>query len=254
MAGSITSSARQAYWRLASIFRPGSANRYPPDFSADEIATLQAVRGKTMTTDDRLIALIRAVAHVTEHALPGDFVECGVWKGGSMMAAALTLIRLGAANRVLHLYDTYDGMPPPSDKDRDYLGNSAASQLQMQDRDAEVWARAQLDEVQCNMLSTAYPPDRVHYIKGKVEDTIPGHAPDRIALLRLDTDWYESTRHEMEHLFSRLVPGGVLILDDYGHWEGARRAVDEYLGEHRIPLLLCRIDATGRIAIKPHLG
>ncbi|HYM86681.1 MAG TPA: TylF/MycF/NovP-related O-methyltransferase, partial [Pseudoxanthomonas sp.] len=74
--------------------------------------------------------------------------------------------------------------------------------------------------------------------------------PECIALLRLDTDWYESTRHEMIHLFPRLCVGGVLILDDYGHWLGARRAVDEYLGEHNVPLFLQRIDYTGRYAVK----
>jgi O-methyltransferase len=83
-----------------------------------------------------------------------------------------------------------------------------------------------------------------------VEDTIPGNAPDRISILRLDTDWYESTRHELEHLFPRLAKGGVLIIDDYGHWKGARQAVDEYLETQGIRLLLNRIDYTGRIAVK----
>jgi hypothetical protein len=88
-------------------------------------------------------------------------------------------------------------------------------------------------------------------VKGKVEDTIPRAAPKQIALLRLDTDWYESTYHELKHLYPRLVPGGVLILDDYGHWEGARRAVDQYFEEERIRLFLHRIDYAGRLAIKP---
>jgi O-methyltransferase len=246
----IAQSAREAYWRLSGLIRSGSATSYPPDFSAHEIQAIEAVAGKTMTTVDRLIALIRAVEYLERHTVEGDFVECGVWKGGSMMAAALTLMRLGNRERTLHLYDTYDGMPPPTVIDRDYLGNSAAEQLKSQAKDAEVWARAQLDEVEANMRSTGYPLDRVCFIKGRVEETIPGHVPERIALLRLDTDWYESTRHEMLHLFPRLVPGGVLILDDYGHWEGARRAVDEYIAEHDVRILLCRIDATGRIALK----
>jgi hypothetical protein len=84
-----------------------------------------------------------------------------------------------------------------------------------------------------------------------VEETVPERAPERIGLLRLDTDWYESTRHELEHLYPRLVPGGVLIVDDYGHYEGARRAVDEYLDASREAVLLNRIDYTGRVAVKP---
>jgi hypothetical protein len=88
-------------------------------------------------------------------------------------------------------------------------------------------------------------------VRGKVEDTLPAQAPEQIALLRLDTDWYESTRHELEHLYPRLVSGGVLIIDDYGYWQGARQATDEYFAGRGIHLLLNRIDITGRIAIKP---
>jgi hypothetical protein len=88
------------------------------------------------------------------------------------------------------------------------------------------------------------------FIKGKVEETIPEQAPAQIALLRLDTDWYESTYHELVHLYPRLSPGGILIIDDYGHWAGARKAVDEYFAEHRLNLFLHRIDYTGRICIK----
>jgi hypothetical protein len=85
---------------------------------------------------------------------------------------------------------------------------------------------------------------------GKVEDTIPADIPEKIALLRLDTDWYESTKHELIHLFPRLQKGGVLIIDDYGFWKGARKAVDEYFAENNIQILLNRIDDTGRMAIK----
>jgi hypothetical protein len=84
-----------------------------------------------------------------------------------------------------------------------------------------------------------------------VEDTIPGNMPKKIALLRLDTDWYESTKHELTHLFPLLQSNGVLIIDDYGHWEGARKAVNEYISDKHIRILLNRIDYTGRIAIKP---
>ena len=91
---------------------------------------------------------------------------------------------------------------------------------------------------------------RVEFVQGRVENTLPAAAPPEIALLRLDTDWYESTRHELEHLYPRLVDGGVLIVDDYGYWQGARQAVDEYFGETGEAILLNRIDDTGRIAVK----
>ena len=91
----------------------------------------------------------------------------------------------------------------------------------------------------------------IHFVQGKVEDTIPRQVPARIAVLRLDTDWYESTRHEFVHLYPRLSQWGVAIIDDYGHWQGARRATDEFIATLPHPLYLQRIDYTGRLAIKP---
>jgi O-methyltransferase len=107
-----------------------------------------------------------------------------------------------------------------------------------------------LDIVMEAIESTAYPSEKVHYIKGMVEQTIPEFVPKKIALLRLDTDWYESTKHELEHLFPRLSKGGVLIIDDYGHWQGARKAVEEYLKKNDVKILLNRIDYTGRMGVK----
>jgi hypothetical protein len=100
------------------------------------------------------------------------------------------------------------------------------------------------------VLATGYPAERVHLVRGPVEETLPAAAPERLALLRLDTDWYASTRHELEHLYPRLVDGGVLIVDDYGHWQGARQAVDEYFAGTAPPPLLHRIDYTARIGVK----
>ena len=100
------------------------------------------------------------------------------------------------------------------------------------------------------MAQSGYPSEKLHFVRGPVEETIPDCVPEQIALLRLDTDWYESTKHELLHLFPRLQPGGVLIVDDYGHWQGAQRAVDEYFGTEHPPLFLSRIDYAARIAIK----
>jgi hypothetical protein len=205
-----------------------------------------------MTSPERLNALVHAVEYVLRAEVPGAIVECGVWRGGSMMAIAHTLLRLGRTERMLFLFDTFSGMPPPSDVDRDHHGNAATALMAAQDPATSfVWAIASLDEVRRNLESVPYPADRIRYVAGRVEATVPDHAPDRIALLRLDTDWYESTRHELVHLFPRLSPGGVLLIDDYGHWDGCRKAVDEYIEAHRLPILLCRIDYTGRIAVKP---
>jgi len=112
------------------------------------------------------------------------------------------------------------------------------------------WAVAGLDDVRAGMAETAYPCERVHFHPGLVEQTIPTQAPDRIALLRLDTDWYESTRHELEHLYDRVPSGGVIVFDDYGFWEGARQVVDEFLERTGARLLLVPM-ASGRITVKP---
>jgi O-methyltransferase len=169
-----------------------------------------------------------------------------------MMATALTLIECEDLSRDLFLFDTFEGMVPPTERDVAIDGQSASRLLESHEKTEGdlVWCYATLNQVRDAMSGTGYRADRVHCVKGKVEDTIPDHAPSRIALLRLDTDWYESTRHELDHLFPRLVRGGVLIIDDYGHWKGAREAVDEYLKTKGIKLLLNRIDYTGRIAVK----
>lgn len=224
----------------------------PIDIDPAAADIIRFVQPYTMTSPERLYALIQAVRYVNGASVKGTFVECGVWRGGSMMAAALTLIEGGDVSRDLHMFDTFEGMAPPTDRDVSVDGQSASALLSSHEKMEidSVWCYATLDHVRNAMSMTGYGVDRIHYAKGKVEETIPQHAPADIALLRLDTDWYESTRHELEHLFPRLVKGGVLIIDDYGHWQGAREAVDEYLEKNGIKLLLNRIDYTGRIAVK----
>jgi len=224
----------------------------PTDFDPLHRDIYGKVKDSTMTSAERIYSLIEAVKYVETNQIPGAIVECGVWKGGSMMAVAETLRHLNNTSRELYLYDTFEGMSNPEDVDKTHAGQSA-SDLMKKDDDKEknlVWAYSTLETVQTGMKSTNYPEGKIKYVKGKVEDTIPSTLPSTIALLRLDTDWYESTRHELEHLFPLLVKGGVLILDDYGYWAGARKAVDEYFAIHKQPLLLNRIDETGRIAIK----
>ena len=169
-----------------------------------------------------------------------------------MMAVARTLIAVGDASRDLYLFDTFEGMTPPGELDVSISGEKANELLGKGEKSEEdlVWCYAPLEGVRSRIATSGYPEHRVHLVKGSVEETIPAHAPESIAVLRLDTDWYESTKHELTHLFPRLVVGGVLIIDDYGHWEGARRAVDEYFAEKNIKLLLNRIDYSGRIAVK----
>jgi O-methyltransferase len=227
----------------------------PADFSDEDRELFNFARPYTMTSPERVYALAQSLRYVVEHKIPGDVVECGVWRGGSMMVVARVLLQLGDADRHLYLFDTFEGMTAPTEKDAQILYEASAAELLVKakkDVSTSLWCSSPLDEVRQNLSRTGYNVDRLHFVKGRVEETIPTHAPHAISLLRLDTDWYESTRHELVHLFPRLSAGGVLILDDYGWWKGARQATDEYLAQHHVKLLLNRIDATGgRIAVKP---
>jgi hypothetical protein len=209
------------------------------------------VRPFTMTSPERVMALCQSIAYIEAVNIPGAIVECGVWRGGSMMAAALALLSLRSTSRPLYLFDTFTGMPPPGSRDRDLNERSAVEWLADPSWAGDmVRARCGIEEVRAALRRTAYPEERVQFVPGRVEDTLPVQAPHQIALLRLDTDWYESTSHELEHLWPRLVTGGVLILDDYGHWQGARRAVDEYFTRCAVDLPLHVIDYTGRLVVK----
>lgn len=227
-------------------------NGLPADFEKDIVDTYNKVKPYTMTTPERIASLCNAVKYITDNKIEGDFVECGVWRGGSTMAAIDTLLKADDKTREIYLYDTFEGMSAPTEHDKVFTGTAADVLLDQSDKQdaTSVWCYSAIDEVQQNVGSLDYPADKVHYVKGKVEDTIPQTTPQKIALLRLDTDWYESTAHELKHLFPLLVPGGVIIIDDYGHWEGARKAVDEYIADNKLQLLLNRIDYTGRIGIK----
>lgn len=213
----------------------------------------QLCKPYTMTSVERMYALYMAVSYVLQHHIAGDFVECGVWRGGSSMLIASMLQRRNVTNRKIYLYDTFEGMSEPTAVDVEFRGQNAATMLKDNEHNKEtsVWCLAALPDVQQNLHLTGLPENQLVYVQGKVEDTLPHTLPNAsIALLRLDTDWYESTKHELVHLYPRLTQRGVLIIDDYGHWEGCRKAVDEYVAEQNLALLFHRIDYTGRIALK----
>ncbi len=228
----------------------GSGPRFPADYDDAARDVIREVSPYTMTSPERLNALVLATRYVSRHNIAGDIVECGVWRGGSMQAAARTLLGLHDTERHLYLFDTFEGMPEPTEKDLRRDGESAADLLARQDKSRPIWAVATLEDVKEGFQRVPYPADRVHFVRGLVEDTIPAQAPERISILRLDTDWYASTRHELEYLYPRLVSGGVLLIDDYGWWQGSRCAVDEFLEKTGARLLLLRMDE-GRIAVKP---
>ncbi len=226
---------------------------FDPVMDAEFRDLVKRLKGLHLQSVARLYALYQAVQYLVKNRIEGDAVECGVYKGASLMLSAWVLQSMGDISRKLYFYDTFEGWPKAGARDRLCAGGKAVPDM-IQEKDKGHWNAGKgisLDEVRRNMRSTGYPEDRLVFVKGKVEDTLPGTLPSKIALLRLDTDWYESTRHELIHLFPRLVRGGVLILDDYGHWKGAKDAVDDYFLEHPSAMILHRIDYTGRIGVKP---
>ena len=240
--------------RLISLVLGRERAVYPVEASERDMQCLQLCIPFTMTSIERLYATLSSVKYVVNNRVPGAFVECGVWRGGSSMVMAKTLIDLNEVERELYLFDTFEGMTEPTELDRDSSGRTAKSQLDRSEKKegGGIWCVASIEDVRSNLLSTGYPEERLHLIKGDVAKTLRDRSkiPEEISLLRLDTDWYESTKIELEALFPRLVKGGVCLIDDYGHWQGSRKALDEYLAEQQLFPLIHVTDYTGRAFIK----
>ena len=238
---------------LRMIRKTDSLRRFPVEISDADKATFQYVRDNRLSTstDERLYATIMACRSVVERGIGGDFVECGVWRGGNSVIAAAVFKAMNA-DRSTWLFDTFAGMTAPTINDVNFRGEVAQAKFDASQRaDHNEWCYAPLEEVRANFEKAALLSDRVRFVKGDVALTLAdsGNLPAAIAVLRLDTDWYESTKAELEVLYPRLAAGGILIIDDYGHWGGARKAVDEYFSKRARPFFQY-IDHTGRIAVK----
>lgn len=230
---------------------PVTSGGWPHDFDDAMVATCQAVEPYTLTSVERIGSLVQAVRHLSRNRIRGAMAECGVWRGGSMLAVARTLVEEGDTSRELWLYDTFTRMPEPGERDFDIWGRHASEYFDgpVDPHDTDGYRYLPLEQVRAVVESSGYPADRLRFVQGLVEETIPAEVPDEIALLRLDTDWYESTKHELEHLYPRLVDGAILIIDDYGQFTGARGAVDEFLAGLGVRPFLHRIDWTGRLVV-----
>lgn len=177
----------------------------------------------TMTSLAKMQKLYESIVYVNENNIEGSYVECGVYKGGSIMNMALAQLNY---NKIVHiyLYDTFEGMTPQGEFDINHQGIPAFRIL----KNPSKRCICSLEEVKKNLKLTGYPQEFLHFCQGDVAVTLKEEVPGKIALLRLDTDWYESTKIELEILYPKLVEGGMLILDDYGYWRGARKAADDY--------------------------
>jgi predicted O-methyltransferase YrrM len=210
------------------------------------------VKPYTMTSRERVASIVHSIKYIVKNNIQGSIVECGVYKGGSTLAAIEALKNENCFDRDVYLYDTFEGMTSPSKNDIDLYGTFATKRFEKLkiNPSSSNWLNESLDNVKKLIQSSGYNMTKVFFVQGDVLKTIPKTTPNKIALLRLDTDWYESTKHELVHLFPLLSKNGILIIDDYGHWEGSKKATDEYFETLENPIFLYPIDYSGRIGIK----
>jgi len=223
-----------------------------PDMDKDFHEIYKKCKDYTLTRPDRMYALYKAVQYVVSHDIPGDLVECGVLKGGNPMLMAYTLNQAHDHKRKIYLYDTFgEEISEPKEKDADVLGRPPTGFLRdLKKRSLkDIWS-VPLAQVRENLALTGYPSENIVFVKGMVEKTLPNVIPDKIAILRLDTDWYESTYHELVHLFPRLSKHGIIIIDDYGFFQGAKEATEKYFKENHVKIFLHRIDYSARMGVK----
>jgi len=218
-----------------------------------DLETISISSKFSMQSQERIWSIIQSTKYIVENGIKGSFVECGVYKGGSAIAIARTLASMGVTDRLIWLFDTYEGMTSPSNFDSHSGSLILASELLAATPFGDgqnIWAGASLNSVQEALRRVNYPFTQFKFMPGDVLETLTGDVPAEIAFLRLDTDWYESTKFELQQLEPRVVNHGVIIIDDYGHWSGAKKAVDEYLEEENISPMLHYLDYTGRCWIK----
>lgn len=207
-----------------------------------DIEILKFVKPYTCVSDERILQVLKSVEYIVNNNTDGDFIEIGVWKGGCVMSICLKLLQIGINDRKIHLYDTFSGMTKPTDLDIDLNGIEAKKWLEKND------CLSYIDEVVENINKTGYPVDNIFYHIGDILDTKKDKIPIKISLLRLDTDWYESTKFELDNFEPNVSKGGIIIIDDYGHWSGSRKATDDFLLGKNIKLN--KIDYTGVYWIK----
>jgi len=208
-------------------------------------------RETTIVSVEGLHQTYNAVRYISENNIPGSIVECGVFKGGCMAMMAEASTKFSKVPRDFYLFESFAGMTEPGPEDfrpkdpttRDHVLDTFKRQ---QRDDHNEWVYSPLSEVKATLGRTAIPEDRFACVVGPVEDTLPYDGIGEIALLRLDTNWYSSTRHELQHLYDLVVEDGVIIVDDYKNWAGSRRAVEEFLEERKLSPL--RFFTHGRLA------
>jgi hypothetical protein len=180
-----------------------------------------------------------AIRYILDNNIEGVLVECGVG-AGTFEEIWIRELQKNHAFRDIYMYDTFTGLVRPTAFDytrpdaKLYAMSSADVYAEWKrgivNETTNKWCYTPLEAVQERLSRTGYPEERLHYVVGDVMETLNNKSllPEKIAILRLDTDWYESSKFELEQLYDNVVPGGVVVFDDYYHWDGQRRATDEF--------------------------
>ena len=226
-----------------------------PEYTDDELRLIEISKKNTMTSYQKLNFLLRSIEHVYNNKIDGDFVECGVWKGGNIILFKNMMNKLNMQNKKIYAFDTYEGMTKPSDIDVDlrFKQEKAKDVMDISPKDYNIHnihSYYPIEKVKKNIIDNCKDLENIKFIKGDVLKTllISDNIPEKISILRLDTDWYESTKIELEILFPKLVNNGILIIDDYGDYKGCKKAVDEYFRDKKFNIF--KIDEGGRMLIK----
>jgi O-methyltransferase len=193
---------------------------------------------ETMIGMQRLTSLQRCVEAVLAEDIPGDLVECGVWRGGASILMRAVLETYGDKTRCVWLADSFAGVPPPDSAKYEADKGSVLHHF------SPILAVSE-SEVRANFQRYGLLDDQVRFLPGWFKDTLHDAPIDRIAVLRLDGDLYESTIQALDALYPRLSPQGFCIIDDYHAIKACRRAVTEYRAEHRISAEIGDIDGSG---------
>ncbi len=207
----------------------------------------------SMTPTIRIYNLLQALRHIKQKNIDGDLVECGVWKGGNVILFKKFLENeLKNSNKKIFAYDTYEGMNQPSELDYNLTNKVSADILlkKEKNKNSNIWGISKIEEVKKNISENVKSLNDINFIKGEVEQTLnhEKNLPSKISLLRLDTDWYLSTKKELEVLYERVSSGGIVIIDDYGHWNGSKKAVDEFFSNKYV--WMHYVDYACRLIIK----
>ena len=223
------------------------------ELSKDDNELINLVSNYSMTPKIRIFNLLQSLRHIKHNKILGDYVECGVWKGGNIILFKKFIENEDLqSNKKIFAFDTFEGMTKPDENDYDLLSKINAKDLLEEDveKKTNVWGICNLEEVKLNLKKNLKDIDNIYLIKGPVEETLnlKDYIPEKISLLRLDTDWYSSTKKELESLYDKVSSGGIIIIDDYGHWGGAKKAVDQFFKDKYV--WMHYVDYACRLIIK----